>query len=188
MQFVEPDNREKVTIFPPHQNAYQPSKPIAMEQFEVEFEADKTGDGGRSASALVNTVWADGAYRYVGGGAYPFWSMSDSSPQKSRNSFVPRILTVGSNRPVLLHRLTRLMRKPSCGFKFLILRLIRTEPHVRHREMQTPQQITRVWSPLLVRWGRDGARRYTYSSPNRNGGNHRFLPIDTNTLLSKFGE
>ena len=38
---MEPDNREKVTIFPPHQNAYQPSKPIAMEQFEVEFEADK---------------------------------------------------------------------------------------------------------------------------------------------------
>jgi len=69
--------------FPPRQNAYQPNKPIPIEQFEVEFEADKIGErGGRSLSSLVNMVWIDGAYRYVGGGAYPFWSMPDSPPQK----------------------------------------------------------------------------------------------------------
>lgn len=69
--------------FPPRQNAYQPKESIPIEQFEVEFEADKIGArGGRSLSSLVNTVWADGAYRYVGGGAYPFWSMPDSAQQK----------------------------------------------------------------------------------------------------------
>lgn len=68
---------------PPRQNAYQPKKPIPVEQFEVEFEADKLGArGGRSLTLLVNAVWADGAYRYVGKGAYPFWSMRDSSQQQ----------------------------------------------------------------------------------------------------------
>jgi hypothetical protein len=65
---------------PPRQNAYQPTKPISIEQFEVGFEADKPDARGRNTmSILVNTVWADGAYRYVGKGAYPFWSMPDSS-------------------------------------------------------------------------------------------------------------
>ena len=64
--------------FAPRQNAYQPKTPIPIEQFEVEFEADKMGErGGRSMSSLVNTVWAGGAYRYLGGGAYPFWSTPD---------------------------------------------------------------------------------------------------------------
>jgi hypothetical protein len=69
--------------FPPRQNALQPNKPIPIEQFEVEFEADKIGErGGRSLSSLVNMAWVDGAFRYFGGGAYPFWSMPDSPPQK----------------------------------------------------------------------------------------------------------
>ena len=69
--------------FPPRENAYQPKRPIPIEQFVVEFEADKLGErGGRSVSSLVNMVWVDGAYRYVGGGAYPFWSMPDRPPQK----------------------------------------------------------------------------------------------------------
>jgi hypothetical protein len=73
--------------FPPRQNAFQPKQPIPIEQFDVEFEADKLGArGGRSVSSLVNMVWVDGAYRYVGGGAYPFWSMPDSAQQKKRNS------------------------------------------------------------------------------------------------------
>jgi hypothetical protein len=68
---------------PPRQNAYQPKKPIPIEQFDVELQADKMGTrGGSSMSFIVNTVWEDGAYRYVGKGAYPFWSMPDSSQQQ----------------------------------------------------------------------------------------------------------
>jgi hypothetical protein len=69
--------------FPPRQNAYQPKQPVPIEQFDVEFEADQIGaGGGRSASSLVNMVWVDGAYRYVGGGAYPFWSTPDRAQPK----------------------------------------------------------------------------------------------------------
>jgi hypothetical protein len=66
--------------FQPRQDAYEPKKAIPVEQFDVEFEADRPGTkNGRSMSILVNTVWTDGAYRYVGKGAYPFWSMPDAS-------------------------------------------------------------------------------------------------------------
>jgi hypothetical protein len=69
--------------FPPRQNAYQPKQPIPIEQFEVRFEADKVGaSGGTAISSLVSMVWVDGAYRYVGGGAYPFWSMPDRTQPK----------------------------------------------------------------------------------------------------------
>jgi len=65
--------------FQPRQNAYKPKTPIPVEQFEVKFEADKPGTkGGRSISFIVNMVWVEGAYRYVGGGAYPFWSMPEN--------------------------------------------------------------------------------------------------------------
>lgn len=74
--------------FPPRQNAYQPKQPIPIEQFEVAFEADKVGArGARSASTLVNMVWVDGAYRYVGGVSYPFWSMPDSAQLKKPREF-----------------------------------------------------------------------------------------------------
>jgi len=69
--------------FPPRQDAYQPKQPIPIEQFDVEFEADQIGArGGRSVSYLVNMVWLAGAYRYVGEGAYPFWSMPDRAHPK----------------------------------------------------------------------------------------------------------
>jgi hypothetical protein len=69
--------------FQPRQSAYEPRKAISVEQFDVEFEADKPGTkGSRSMSILVNAVWTDGAYRYVGKGAYPFWSMPDTPAQK----------------------------------------------------------------------------------------------------------
>ena len=69
--------------FPPRQNSYQPKQPIPIEQFEVEFEADKMGEGGgRSMSYVVNMVWLTGAYRYLGKGAYPFWSMPERPQTK----------------------------------------------------------------------------------------------------------
>jgi|SRR6266403_2655849 hypothetical protein len=70
--------------FQPRQNAYQPKKAVSIEQFNVEFEANKPSmnGGGRSMSILVNTVWVDGAYRFVGKGAYPFWSMPDTPAQR----------------------------------------------------------------------------------------------------------
>jgi len=69
--------------FQPRQSAYEPKKAISVEQFDVEFEADKLGTKrGRSMSIMVSTVWTDGAYRYVGKGAYPFWSLPDTPEQK----------------------------------------------------------------------------------------------------------
>ena len=62
--------------FPPRENAYQPNKPVPIVQFDVTLVADRVGTlGGNTASSLINVVWLDGAYRFLGKGAYPFWSM-----------------------------------------------------------------------------------------------------------------
>src|ERR1700722_2307980 len=69
--------------FQPRQDAYEPKKAVPVEQFDVEFEADRLGtNGGRSMSSLVNLAWEDGAYRELAGGAYPFWSMPDTPAHK----------------------------------------------------------------------------------------------------------
>lgn len=75
--------RPSTPKFQPRPDAYVPKNAIPVEQFDVEFDADKTSTpGGHSMSFLVNMVWIDGAYRYVGRGAYPFWSMPDTPAQK----------------------------------------------------------------------------------------------------------
>lgn len=69
-----PDPTRK-TKLQPSADAVQPTKEIPLEQFEVKFVADN----GRSFSMLCNFVYVEGAYRYLGKGAYPFWSMPDAT-------------------------------------------------------------------------------------------------------------
>jgi hypothetical protein len=65
--------------FAPRTDAMMPLVEVPVEQFEIEYVSDR----GQKFSELANLVYVDGAYRYVGKGAYPFWSMPDaSSPAK----------------------------------------------------------------------------------------------------------
>jgi hypothetical protein len=59
----------------PRADAVKPAQQVLVEQFEVEF----VSEGGQRFSELSNLVYANGAYRYVGKGAYPFWSMPDAT-------------------------------------------------------------------------------------------------------------
>jgi hypothetical protein len=58
------------------QSSVQSLKPVPVEQYEVEIVDDKSG---KKFSWLGNFVFVDGAYRFVGGGALPFWSMPDAN-------------------------------------------------------------------------------------------------------------
>ena len=62
----------------PRPDAFLPSQPIAIEQFEVTISSDSP----KTFSILANYVYVDGAFRFVGGGAYPFWSMPDATSHK----------------------------------------------------------------------------------------------------------
>lgn len=62
----------------PRADALTPLQPVPVEQFEVEF----VGDNGKRFSILGNFVYVDGAFRFVGKGAYPFWSMPDATAPK----------------------------------------------------------------------------------------------------------
>src|SRR5215470_13625886 len=53
----------------PEEGGIQPRQEIPVEQFLVEFRSTKTGQKFR---VILNFVYADGAYRFVGGGA-PLW-------------------------------------------------------------------------------------------------------------------
>jgi hypothetical protein len=56
----------------------RPDSVIPVKQVEIEvFRVSFTATDGRSFSQLANFVYMDGAYRYVGKGAYPFWAMAD---------------------------------------------------------------------------------------------------------------
>ena len=62
----------------PKADAVTPLQPIPVEQFTVEVSSDQ----GKRFSFLANYVYVDGAFRFVGGGAYPFWSMPDATSHK----------------------------------------------------------------------------------------------------------
>jgi hypothetical protein len=70
-----PPDPTRKTKLQPNADAVQPTNEIPLEQFEVKFVADN----GRSFSMLCNFVYVDGAYRFLGKGAYPFWSMPDAT-------------------------------------------------------------------------------------------------------------
>ncbi len=64
----------------PRPDATLPLVEVPIEQYHLNFVADKVPKGfGRGFSELENYVYVNGAYRYVGGGAYPFWSMPDAT-------------------------------------------------------------------------------------------------------------
>jgi len=66
----------------PRPDAILPSAAIPVEQFVTEFDSIPKMKNGRF-SLVVNYVYVDGAFRYVGKGAYPFWSAPDEAPTKS---------------------------------------------------------------------------------------------------------
>ena len=66
---------EQATV-KPRMNSVVPVKQVTVEQFEIELQADGSN---KRFSFLANFVYVDGAYRYVGKGAYPFWSMPDAT-------------------------------------------------------------------------------------------------------------
>jgi hypothetical protein len=50
---------------------FRPLKPIVVEQFQLEFRSTAHDQKFRF---IANFVYADGAYRFVGGGGVPFWA------------------------------------------------------------------------------------------------------------------
>ncbi len=54
----------------PEEGGMQPRQEIPVEQFLLEFRSTKAGQKFR---VIINFVYADGAYRFVGGGA-PLWT------------------------------------------------------------------------------------------------------------------
>jgi hypothetical protein len=64
--------------FAPRVDAIVPLQQVAIERYEIEF----TSSLGYKSSILANFTYINGAYRYLGKGAYPFWSMPDSSAPK----------------------------------------------------------------------------------------------------------
>ena len=50
---------------------FRPLKPIAVEQFRLEF---RSGSHDQKFSFIANFVYVDGAYRFVGGGGVAFWA------------------------------------------------------------------------------------------------------------------
>ena len=49
----------------------RPLKPIVVEQFKFEF---RSADHSQKFMFIANFLYADGAYRFVGGGGAPFWA------------------------------------------------------------------------------------------------------------------
>lgn len=62
----------------PRPDAVTPLQEIPIEQYTVEVKTDQR----KRFSFLANYVYVDGAFRYLGKGAYPFWSMPDASHSK----------------------------------------------------------------------------------------------------------
>ena len=62
----------------PRQDAVLPIVALQIEQFVTDFEPEHHTNGARF-SLFANYVYVDGAYRYVGKGAYPFWSAPETA-------------------------------------------------------------------------------------------------------------
>ena len=71
----KPPKEDPRTVVKERESKVQPVKPVPVEQFAIEFVADN----GKRFSFLGNFVYVGGAYRYVGKGAFPFWSMPDAN-------------------------------------------------------------------------------------------------------------
>jgi hypothetical protein len=71
-------DRDPTANLVPRNDSILPDSAVPVEQFTVEFVADPK----RRFSFLANFVYVEGAFRYVGKGAYPFWSMPDATRPK----------------------------------------------------------------------------------------------------------
>ena len=80
---------DPTTRISPRPDAIPPSAAIPVEQFVTEFDPIPKMKNGRF-SLVVNYVYVDGAFRYVGKGAYPFWSAPDEAPTKSMPDASPK--------------------------------------------------------------------------------------------------
>jgi len=69
----------KTTLLP-RPDALVPVATVPLEQYSIQFEADT----GIRFSHMANFVYADGAYRYLGMGPYPFWSAPDLPRRKKQ--------------------------------------------------------------------------------------------------------
>jgi hypothetical protein len=70
-----PTDKTPRTDLQPRADAVKPKHEVPVQAFEIEF----VSEDGRRFSELANFVYSNGAYRYVGKGAYPFWSMPDAT-------------------------------------------------------------------------------------------------------------
>jgi hypothetical protein len=66
--------------FAPQADAPAALRQVVIEQYDIEFVSTRD----YRSSILANFIYVDGAYRYLGGGAYPFWSMPDATAQKPK--------------------------------------------------------------------------------------------------------
>ena len=72
----------------PRAGATVPIAEIAVEHFVCEFSPAPKLKRGRF-SMYVNYVYVDGSFRYIGTGAYPFWSAPEEAPARSNPSTSP---------------------------------------------------------------------------------------------------
>jgi hypothetical protein len=75
----EPQAEKKEPLVKPRASSLNPVKAVAVEQFLIKVSEKRSG---KWFSYLGNFVYVDGAYRYVGGGVLPFWSMPGGAHPK----------------------------------------------------------------------------------------------------------
>ncbi len=76
---THPDNQDGPVK--PRDSRVHPLKPAPLEQFEIEMPAHGSV---KRFSFPGNFGYVDGAYRYVGKGAFPFWAMPDANVPKKK--------------------------------------------------------------------------------------------------------
>jgi hypothetical protein len=76
----KPPRADPITRMQPRSAATLPGVSIPVEQFVTAFDPIKKGYG--RFSMVVNYVYVDGAFRYVGRGAFPFWSAPAAPPKQ----------------------------------------------------------------------------------------------------------
>jgi hypothetical protein len=77
----KPHAEDKDSSVKPRENAANPIKPVPIEQFNIKMQSAQSG---KWFSSLGNFVYVDGAYRFLGNGTYPFWSMPDREELKNQ--------------------------------------------------------------------------------------------------------
>jgi hypothetical protein len=77
----EPQVVSKEGAVKPRESSMNPVREVTVEQFHIEVRANGSE---KRFSFLGNFVYVDGAYRYAGAGALPFWSMPGGTHPKEQ--------------------------------------------------------------------------------------------------------